>query len=101
MVEARGLASSATKTVIALSRGSKIKTYRTWAPMWETSRSGRLARTFLPIDRGWPRLDRAKAAFLSPPKSNTPRPHTAPLDRVAHRERAHTTPRAVLASRGA
>ena len=28
---AGGLANSATKTVIALSRGSKIKTYRTWA----------------------------------------------------------------------
>ena len=36
MVEARGLANSATKTVIALSRGSKIKTYRTCAPMWNT-----------------------------------------------------------------
>ena len=35
MVEARGLANSATKTVIALSRGSKIKTYCTCAPMWK------------------------------------------------------------------
>ena len=78
MVEARGLASSATKTVIALSRGSKIKTYRTWAPMWETSRSGRLARTFLPIDRGWPRLDGAKAAFFSPKKLPAPPPYRPP-----------------------
>ena len=30
VVEARGLAKSATQTVIALSRESKIKTYRTW-----------------------------------------------------------------------
>ena len=30
VVEARGLAKSATHTVIALSRESKIRTYRTW-----------------------------------------------------------------------
>lgn len=30
VVEARGLAKSAAQTVIALSRESKIKTYRTW-----------------------------------------------------------------------
>ena len=46
--------------------------------------------------RGWT----ARRPLFSPPKSYPPRPHTAPLDRVAHRERAHTTPRAVLASRG-
>ena len=58
VVEARGLAKSATKTVIALSRGSKIKTYRTCAPRWKTSRDGRPARTCRPVCR--PRLAEAR-----------------------------------------
>ena len=61
MVEARGLANSATKTVIALSRGSKIKTYRTCAPMWNTrpvwppSQNLSANRTRLAGAGGWPR----------------------------------------------
>ena len=58
VVEARGLAKSATKTVIALSRGSKIKTYRTCAPRWKASRGGRPARTCRPVCR--PRLAEAR-----------------------------------------
>ena len=58
VVEARGLAKSATKTVIALSRGSKIKTYRTCAHRWKASRGGRPARTCRPVCR--PRLAGAR-----------------------------------------
>merc|ERR1719272_1183574 len=66
VVEARGLANSATKTVIALSRGSKIKTYRTWAAMWNTrpvwpaSQNLSTNRPRLPeAARGCPRLPEA------------------------------------------